>query len=424
MRSAISIDLGAAFTKIAFRKEPDDRAELIRHEKLRLDEEHVCIPTIAAWRESDDRWVFGVDAADIKSGEEVHVFRNWKPLLFNPPAEVLDPDSAIGRLFYRSLQMGDNGWQPARIIAVKYFNWLRTEILNSLPGGMNLDEPVVRISVPEFAINGEQADEVERILSDAGWDTPFSFCLPEPLTNLTGALSHGRNRMKQGEDGAPEPDIEHIFSGSELYRFVASTASEEAPGVFTVLLVDIGAYTADFGVVSIDPNNIGNFTLCETHSEPYGIEMLDSLVRHGLPPLKSEVIANLTASERELYRRTVYSEERSWSINNVTIGEGEEAQIVDKCINGISTRIGNEIERFLERHDVESLREVIFTGGGTNIPRIVRSISERIAHRGVRSYHSVLTFDPPGEARCVPLNQQVVRGASALGGASVLFGDV
>ena len=422
MRPAISIDLGAAFTKIAVRKNPDDTSTLIQHEKLRLDDGHVCIPTIAAWRESDDRWVFGIDAADIQSGETVHVFRNWKPMLFNPPADVLDPDSAIGRLFYRSLQLGEEGWQPARIIAVKFFEWLRQEFL---PAAGDLEAPVVRICIPEFALETEQADEVERILTDAGWDTPWSFCLSEPLTNLTGALSQGKNGLMKNEAGESVPDIEQIFKDSELYKFIGSTAEEDNPETFTVLLIDIGAYTADFGVVSIDPNSIGNFPLCETHSEPFGIEMLDSLVKHGLPPIKSDAIANLTATERELFRRTVYAEGRSWSINNVTIGDGEEAQIVEKCVNGLSTRIGNEIERFLQRHDVEKISEVVFTGGGTNIPRVVQGLTNRLSGKGVRSFHTGNpTIQPAPDSRIVGLHQHVVRGSSALGGASVLFGDL
>ena len=428
MKPAISIDLGAAFTKVAFRKEADSSSILLNHEKLRLDEGHVCIPSIAAWRESDDRWVFGVDAADIQPGEGVHVFRNWKPMLFNPTAEVLDPDSALGRVFHRVLPMGEHGDHrlQVRTVAVKFFEWLREVMLPELLGGAPVEDPVVRICIPDFALETAEADEVERILTDAGWETPWSFCISEPLANLTGALSQGKNSVEQDGQGMLVPNIEDIFSGSELLKFVDSTsvAVPESEDGFTVLLVDIGAYTADSGVVAIDPDSIGYFPLCETHSEPYGIEMLDDLVKDALSEEKSEIITKLTATEREQFRRTVYSEERSWSINNVTFGDGEEAQVIDRCITELTGKISEEIDAFLESHEVSKLSEVVFTGGGSNIPRIVQRLAEKLVDKGVGTYHSAKLTGAPGGSKTVEVSQQVVRGSSALGGASVLFGDV
>ena len=424
MRPAISIDFGAAFTKVAFRPEPESTSSLLQHEKLRLDEGHFCIPTIAAWRESDDRWIFGADAVDLKSGEGIHVFRNWKPLLFNPPEESLDPESSIGRLFYYSLdQVGGQARQPLETIAVRYFEWLLEVMLPGLMGYEECEDPILRVSIPDFNGESEFGELMETILAEAGWGTPSITTVPEPLSNLTGALSQGKNQIVL--DGRNMmPDLAAIFSGSGLIDYIELTAKEDGLDPFTLLLIDVGAYTTDFALVSIDASSRGSLPPCEAHSVPFGIEFLDNLVKHGVSPEKSEIIAQLSATDREAFRRTVYTEERSWALGDVTIGTDDDEAIVEKCINGLSTRIGNEIERFVERFAIDQINEVVLTGGGTNIPRITRKLADRLAGLGVETVHSSSSvMVVTSGIQNVKLNQEVVRGSSALGGASILFGD-
>lgn len=423
MRAAISIDLGAAFTKVAIRQDPNENSTFLQHERFRLDESHICIPSIVAWRENDDKWVFGMDAVDIQGNEEIHVFRNWKPLLFTPPEEVLEPNSPIGKLFYESLPMGGEGWGPARIIAVKFLSWIRETILSSFDGDLDLDTSLVRVSIPEFALETEHGEEMERVLIDAGWFTPSASTVSEPLTNVAGALSQGRNRIITNEDCEEEPDMEFIFAGSELAKFNELNAADDRQDSFYLLLVDVGAYTSDFSLVELNPELPWHFSVCETHSEPYGIEMLDNLVQRGLPMEKSDLIVNLTPAERELFRRTVYGEARPWALNNLTIAEGDEARMVDKCIAGLSARIGHEIDRFLESLGAETIDEAIFTGGGTNISRLVQPVAAALTKKGVRTFHFAESVTLPHACRQIRLNQQLIRGSSAIGGASVLFDD-
>ena len=420
MRPAISIDFGAAYTKIALRKTPNSTTTLLRHERLRLDEEHVCIPSIAAWRESDDRWIFGADAVDLQTGQGIHVYRNWKPILFSPPTDVLDPESSIGRLFYFHLDGGDD-WPPIKKLAVKYFEWLLQVMLPGLLDFNELEDPVLRISLPDFA--GEESVytyQMQEIFLEAGWDSPWVFCEPEPMTNLAGALSQGKNQVTE-EDGTLIPDIHRIFSGSGMINYLDLTSKKDVEDSFTMLLVDIGAYTSDFAMVTIDATEEGGLPPCEAHSEPYGIEMLDGLVKHGLSKEKADIISTLSATDREAFRRTVYTENRSWSINNITIGDGEDREIVEKCIRGMTTRIYNEIDDFMTALGIEKIDEVVFTGGGSNIPRITTRLAERLQEKGVKTFHGFNL--PEMSTRTVQIGQQVVRGSSAIGGASVLFGD-
>lgn len=423
MRPAISIDFGAAYTKIALREGVSTQTRLLSNEKFRLDEDHVCIPTIVAWREADDRWIFGADAADIKPSEGVHVFRNWKPVLFTPPGEVLDPESSIGRLFYYNLADGTDDWPPIKKLAVKYFDWILNAMLPTLVDLSAYSEPLIRISIPEFSGENVYHYQMEEVLMESGWSNPWVFSEPEPLTNLVGALSRGKNVMIT-ENGTSAPDINEIFSGSGMINYIDLISQQEVTDPYNLLLVDIGAYTTDFSLVTIDGNSPdGTLPPLESHSEPYGIEMLDSLVKHGLSKEKTEVIRNLTATEREVFRRTLYSENRSWTVNNITIGEGEDREIVEKCIKGLATRINNEIDDFLKYLSKEKIDEVVLTGGGNNIPRFATQIAEHLAPRGVKTFHSTCLPEASGDVRNLKMNYRVSRASSALGGASVLFGD-
>lgn len=422
MRPAISIDFGAAYTKIALREGTNNPTQLLTHETFRLDEDHVCIPTIVAWREADDRWIFGADAVDIKPADGIHVFRNWKPVLFMPPGEVLDPDSSIGRLFYYNLEGGRDDWPPIKKLAVKYFDWLLNSMLPALTNVNSLSEPLVRISIPEFAGENLYQYQMEEVLMEAGWANPWVFSEPEPLTNLVGALSQGKNSVIQ-DQGATVPDISEIFSGSGMINYLDLIAEREVEDAYNILLVDVGAYTTDFSIVSIDGSQGSGLPPLESRSEPYGIEMLDSLVRHGLSKEKAELIRSLNATEREIFRRTLYTEDRSWTINNIVIGEGEDREIVSKCIRGITTRISNEIEGFLDHLGMAKVDEVVLTGGGNNIPRFATAIAERLATRGVKTFHSTCLPESTEPIRNIRLGYRVSRASSALGGGSVLFGD-
>jgi hypothetical protein len=426
MRPAISIDFGAAYTKIAFRKEPDSTAKLLSHEKLRLDEDHVCIPTIAAWREADDRWIFGGDAADIQSGPGIHVFRNWKPILFAPSTKVLDPESSIGRLFYYNLD-GGGEWPPVKKLAVKYFEWLLNVMLPGLMDFSFCKDPVLRISIPDFSDDSLYRYQMQEVLLEAGWESPWVFCEPEPMTNIAGALSQGRNKMMMDEFGTVSPDVSEIFSGSGMIDYIDFISNDESAMGFTMLLVDIGAYTTDFAMITIDGGEGGSLPPSEAHSVPYGIELLDNLVKHGFSselkaPEKTALIEKLSATDREAFRRTVYSENRSWSINNLTIGEGADREMIEKCINGLANRIAKEIDAFLNRFSVVKVNEVVLTGGGSNIPRITQRLGERLVARGIETLHAATLPNVSG-IKTVKLSQQIVRGSSAIGGASVLFGD-
>src|SRR5689334_17767535 len=83
-REIVSIDLGSGYTKISVRQGWDARTMLLDDLPLAPREQTFCLPSVVAMvqRPGDNRWVIGSEAAALKPGAGVHIFRNWKASLF------------------------------------------------------------------------------------------------------------------------------------------------------------------------------------------------------------------------------------------------------------------------------------------------------------------------------------------------------
>ena len=375
MNPSISLDFGAAYTKIAVRDEPSSRSRLLFHEDLSLDPDHVCIPSVAAYRESDGRWEFGADAVDLVEGEGIHVFKNWKPSLFEEREEWIELDPS-------PLSPEDVGFPDSRVVTEKFFEWLHQNQFPKMMGGEVLEDPLVRISIPEFALHTPEASDFEELVAKVGWDTEGPICFSEPLTNLMGALSQGRNSVQTDDRGRMFPKADEIFAQSDLMAFVEELRRDaeggEWSGHYVFLLIDVGAFTADYGLVSIDVESHGYFPLCETHSEALGIGKLDRLVQRSLSEEKRLQLQRLSARDSERFRRTVYGTGEPWRLGDVVIGDDTDGKTISNCIHAFSDRIGEGVEKFLERFQAGHLDEVIFTGGGSNIPALIDRLGTRL----------------------------------------------
>jgi len=402
MKPVISIDFGAAYTKIAVRRKLDSRSCLLTHESLNLDEQHVCIPSIAALRETDGRWLFGVDAVDLSDGNGIYVFKNWKPQLFGSYDEAR----------YSVEQVED--------AAVEYFRWIRNGLLPSMLGD-EASSAHLRVCVPDFTVNTRASSRFDQLLAKAGWNSEVSFCISEPFANMTGAMSQGYNSVTTDAAGTPVPDLREIFSESEYVNyFKGSKAGEERR--YVVLIIDIGAYTTDLAVVHIGPDAEAYAPMCGTHSIPMGVIKLDDMVKEALPAKKRFAIEELSATDRERLRQMVYSRGMMWYVTpDMLVGEGDEFDKINGCVSEFANQIGDAVDKFLEDNETASIQEVVLSGGGNNIPTVVDILGKRLAKRKVLAFHAAVEEAMFESARTIPLNQLVHRGASALGGASVIF---
>jgi len=426
MRPAISIDLGSAYTKIGFRETPFARTRLLSLEELNLDDQHVCVPSVAAWRERDDRWVFGMEAAGLVEGNGIRVFRNWKPDLFpsgddagNAPWDLLGEDPHEG------LRDGPGSYARARNVAGRYLGWLREDLIPRMLPGVDLGESVLRLCIPEFAMFSPHAADMDRILEGAGWFNPASYCCSEPMSNLTGALTQGHNAVLEPEPGRIFADVPKMFARSHLFEMVAAFQADEdeEEAEYATLIIDVGAYTTDIGLISIDLSGRGFFPLSETTSVPLGIYELDRRIGLALPAAVGGSLSALSGREWERFHRVIYTESREWDLpsGGVVGNTPEQRAIIAGTVTKFASDIAKAMNLFLDEHRPPCIQEVILTGGGTNIPEVARRLRTDLASRGVSTFYlPKATPQAPGP-RQVEIPPNVVRGASAIGAASVLF---
>ena len=88
---------------------------------------------------------------------------------------------------------------------------------------------------------------------------------------------------------------------------------------------------------------------------------------------------------------------------------------------GIQHVLAAGLDEFLRRHRPNRVQEVVLTGGGNNIPELVRRLRKALAPWNVSTFYLPKAGAPFDGARQVEIVPGVVRGASAVGGASVLF---
>jgi hypothetical protein len=423
--SSLCIDLGSAYTKIGFRETPFSRSRLLSLEELSLDEQHVCVPSVAAWRERDDRWVFGMEAAGLVEGNGIRVYRNWKADLFPSGTDVTNPWDLLGEDPHEGLRDGPGSYARARNVASRYLNWLRHELVPRMIPGVDLGAVVLRVCIPEFAMFSPHAAEMDRMLESVGWHHPASFCCSEPMSNLTGALTQGHNAVLEPRPGQIVADVPKMFDRSHLLEMLETYQEGDEGDVseYATLIVDVGAYTTDLGLISIDLAGYGFFPISEADSVPLGIHELDRRVVEVLPEPVAAVVNRFNGLEWERFHRVVYMEAREWSLpgGGVVNGSGGERARIAGVVGQFALDIAAGLDEFLRRHRPNRVQEVVLTGGGNNIPELVRRLRKALAPWNVSTFYLPKAGAPFDGARQVEIVPGVVRGASAVGGASVLF---
>lgn len=425
MSPSICIDFGASYTKIAYREDPNQPSQLLGYESLSLDPDHVCIPTVAAWRERDDRWVFGIDAADLHSGNGVRVFSNWKPLLFEPAPEfrvaedIEEDDEWNGE----PIQGADTPHALARRITQQFFAWLKKDLVPQMLGRPVLDDITLRVAVPEFVMYSPEATDFEGLVTKAGWLSPGIICISEPVSNLIGSLSRGRNKVVPVRNGKSMPAVQEMFTESEFLKFIDDDLDVDREGdQHCILVVDVGNFTTDFGLINIDLEERGFFPLTESHSIALGVSKLEQWVKKLLPQQAKESYSALSVRDRERLRTVVYGQGKSWQMPDGTgIGQGKEGDEIKQAIRAMADQVIEGVEEFLKLNGISHVGEVILTGGGNNMPGLASRLAEHFSTMGIPALHGPAEIAMSQTLRNIPLDQKIVRGASALGGTSVLF---
>jgi hypothetical protein len=197
-----------------------------------------------------------------------------------------------------------------------------------------------------------------------------------------------------------------------------------------VLVIDIGAYTTDFAFLRFDLDDEEKAPAIICQSWALGVEQLDHEFLRRLPETKAAYIARVEPRRREELKHALYVEEAPQGYrlgNNVTIGGARsEVMALRDCIRAFAKRACKLLDRFIDENNLTEVHEVVLTGGGNMIPRLTLSVIKAILKRelGMRLLHTPDTVKqaPPNPYyHHAHLDTSLVRGSSAIGGASIYY---
>ena len=474
------IDFGSSYTKVGLRRGRWAPSELVRHPRLR-DDLRVCVPTTVAvdYTPFPPAFAFGEAALTRRPSRKVRVFANWKKDLFEDAArghgperpqprrgsgrprlpalvqsaEFADlarrhkvPDGEVHALrrmmahagaVFHAAPAGPAGGppqltSPAFRVAVQFFKYLRQTVLEACatlrPAVADAGAIPARVTVPAFAPETALASLPAAVwvcdaLRRAGW--PVADTRPvvsEPYANAVGVLTRGANARLATA----------MFGHGRLAAHLTKPKGHPRPD-YRVGVVDIGAYTADFAVLTHRRGNAPpaldtlRFDL-DVDSSPGGTSKLDAAVLAALPDDQAGYLRDsATPAEWHRFRAAVYAG-GTFALPGGEVAGGPAAAGVRDAVGWYVGRLADAAAEFFGRQDEVPYEELILTGGGCSLPAIRDALiqgAERARGR-FPSLHLPATEGPPDpaltEGRSVWwLEPAVARGATALGGTSEYF---
>jgi hypothetical protein len=231
--AVISIDLGASFTKVAYRTEcaPAVGSFYEREAQLIAIEGATLIPSLAIQTGNRKQpWLFGPDAADVRIGKGMVPYPNWKAGLFH--------------------RENDEAAAKAAIVAQAFFTWLRPYVEGAVG---SLDDKVVRVMLPAFSDFAKLARATCQCVRMAGWRPMELETTTEPHANVIGIFTRGRNVFTRGSK-REAPEFREMFGINNPYieKARAAVLRSGAKRSMAVGVVDIGAFTTDIALLNFD----------------------------------------------------------------------------------------------------------------------------------------------------------------------------
>jgi hypothetical protein len=426
----ICVDFGSAYTKVAMRSTWDGRAKLTKEIPIAPPDATFCVPSVVARveRGGKTRWAIGQNAADLREGDAVRIYRNWN-------AELLTDD------------------EPRREVkeaATAFFELLKDAMAKQgLPVlGKNCR---TRVCIPKFEDAGRSKRRIIAFMSKAGWsleeDRPTVY---EPESNAIGVFSRGRNVTWYPAypvlSKERHPHLRDMFSGSGMLGAIRRAIMEGTDDKHRVLVVDVGAFTTDFSYMEFDCD-LDKKPEITQQSQRIGVGELDRLVRERLRPEVREAFEVSKSANWESIKQRLYRQEPQAILNAdkkmLIIGEGLEAATIQEVVRSFADRIAAVECEFRRDFAKDRINGYVLTGGGAMIPLVREIVLKAAQDSGTGRIYDLLDKDEPRsiwsglllkksadgqnryDEREVELrlreNQELMRGGSAMGGCSVFF---
>lgn len=394
-KPVLSIDLGATYTKVAWRPAwPDGKPAYEERSKMVMIEGETLTPTLVFDSVRGKSSLYGSSAAGSKPGPGDVVHHSWKRQLFDPSY----PDTQ----------------QNAASVAGRFLGWLRGEIVKA---GVPVGQCRVRLCLPAFEGNSKTIGLLLESMRTNGWGSEEIVWTSEPLANTSGMLTNGRNFLSLTTHGnhlaTNLPEM--LGTNSPL---IQTNHHHTDRSEFLIAILDVGSYTTDLSLLPWQ--TIGGFRFlpdCASQkSFQHGVvEQLDGPVFARIRDLYGVDPVDLTFLRREILKEALY-QSRPHRLETSSGGGFVE-------IGGESDRaaVSSEIQKFVETLWKQFVaKEIgqkmpdwfILTGGGVLIQRLNESLKSLLEGLPARE------LSPTEEGDDDPA---LLRQATALGGASVLL---
>lgn len=399
--ATLSIDLGASYTKVAYRAAciPSQTGTLPVDSRVLLFDNGPLIPSLAIRTcEPAQPWIFGQQAAQTKRGMGMRVFQNWKADLFRPK--------------------NDKNSATAAIIAHKFFEWLKCKLEES---NIDVRSCQTRVAMPAFDTFDDNAGLLARCMDLSGWDDPTLILkVREPHANTLGLFAGVRNLVMRDAAGELNPDYRRMFGHDNIYIQAARghVLHGTHSNLVTVLVVDIGAFTTDFALVTFDVNEPAD-GMCHIRQESHElgvINQLDRLLFSELGRRHGFSWSDLTFQDAELCKKDLYHRKSYFLQPNVgaaliELGNAEDSQRIEQAATRFVAEAWSKIAAFIG--GVTPSRAFL-TGGGSLIPPLADNLRALCVSNGIQM-GVVNDGDLPGTDEGLP------RLATSVGGTSVIL---
>ena len=367
----LSIDLGASYTKVAYRRTavPDRIGTVRTKAEVLMVDNRALIPSLAIrTRDAGRPWEFGRAAAQMRPSTEMQVFQNWKADLFGSRN---DQDSAT-----------------AVIIAHRFFEWLGSKLESA---GINLKKCQTRVAMPAFDTFDEKARLIARCMDLSGWNDPSLILkVREPHANTIGLFSKGRNVVARNADGL-EPNYGEMFGQGNVYVQAARGFAlfDNHANLITVAVVDIGAFTTDLAALTFDVTAPAD-GLSAIHQESHAVGVINELDKplfvalggqHGFSQFE------LSFEECEATKLEIYRDQPNWPIGlltpsrgNIELGDVKDRAMVATHIAVFTAAVWEKVAAFVEK---ERPAKVFLTGGGSMIEPVAAKLGQALQGIGI-----------------------------------------
>jgi hypothetical protein len=308
--------------------------------------------------------------------------------------------------------------------------------------GAQVASSSVRVCIPKLKIVGGAENRITEIMREAGWKAAGgSATVFEPESNAVGVLTRGRNATHFPPSGDFQPRKGRSLMLSRMLEDGGLLAAYgRVSGEYGVLVVDVGAFTTDFGYACFDTSFARDDWQrpdVVQHSCELGVRELDHAVFQRLSPESQQAVRRLSTSQWDTHKTTLYSGKpimlRHPELGRIVVGEGDEGKAIAAAILAFAKRVIRARDEFCRDLVKGPVHSETLTGGGAMISAL-RGAVLKPGRRG-RVLHDLFDPSEPRRAlrqwngtvneRAVELrareNLELVRGGSALGGCSVFF---